>query len=150
MSTIWLFNRSYLMYMKIYLFLKEHLQWHNYIIDTMGIFLITSQGDTLLQFYKTNWKGMLVILLYLCPCQAGEICRNSNTQMFRNKRIDDDDVDLLQLDVQELNHRHLFHSKNTCPSSSLLQDKHLPFTPSPLRLNIFRLFVILLLTQLYR
>jgi hypothetical protein len=36
------------------------------------------------------------------------------------------------------------------PSSSLLQGKHLPFTPSPLRLNIFRLFVILSLTQLYR
>jgi hypothetical protein len=29
------------------------------------------------------------------------------------------------------------------PSSSLLQGKHLPFSPSPLRLNIFRLFVIL-------
>ena len=27
--------------------------------------------------------------------------------------------------------------------------KHLPFSPSPLRLNIFRLFVILSLTQLY-
>jgi hypothetical protein len=27
------------------------------------------------------------------------------------------------------------------PSSSLLQGKHLPFSPSPLRLNIFRLFV---------
>jgi hypothetical protein len=36
------------------------------------------------------------------------------------------------------------------PSSSLLQGKHLPFTTSPLRLNIFRLFVILSLTQLYR
>jgi hypothetical protein len=36
------------------------------------------------------------------------------------------------------------------PSSSLLQGKHLSFTPSPLRLNIFRLFVILSLTQLYR
>jgi hypothetical protein len=35
-------------------------------------------------------------------------------------------------------------------STSLLQGKHLPFTPSPLRLNIFRLFVILSLTQLYR
>jgi hypothetical protein len=35
-------------------------------------------------------------------------------------------------------HRHLFHSKNLCPSSS------------PLRLNIFLLFVILSLTQLYR
>ena len=34
--------------------------------------------------------------------------------------------------------------------SSLLQGKHLPFTPSSLRLNIFRLFVILSLTQLYR
>jgi hypothetical protein len=36
------------------------------------------------------------------------------------------------------------------PSSSLLQCKHLSFTPYPLRLNIFRLFVILSLTQLYR
>jgi hypothetical protein len=31
-----------------------------------------------------------------------------------------------------------------------LQGKHLPFSPSPLLLNIFRLFVILSLTQLYR
>jgi hypothetical protein len=31
-----------------------------------------------------------------------------------------------------------------------VQGKHLPFSPSPLRLNIFRLFVILSLTQLYR
>ena len=36
------------------------------------------------------------------------------------------------------------------PSSSLLQSKHLPFSSSALRLNIFRLFVILSLTQLYR
>ena len=35
-------------------------------------------------------------------------------------------------------------------SSSLPQGKHLPFSPSPLRLNIFRLFVILSVTQLYR
>jgi hypothetical protein len=40
--------------------------------------------------------------------------------------------------------------KKYMPPSSLLQGKHLPFTPSPLRLNIFRLFVILSLTQLYR
>ena len=36
------------------------------------------------------------------------------------------------------------------PSSSLLQGKHIPFSPSPLRLNIFRLFLILSLTQLCR
>jgi hypothetical protein len=36
------------------------------------------------------------------------------------------------------------------PTFSLLQGKHLPFSHSPLRLNIFRLFVILSLTQLYR
>ena len=53
-------------------------------------------------------------------------------------------------------HRHLFHGtpcfiqKIYAPSSSLLQGKHLPFSPSPLRLNIFCLFVILSLTQLYR
>ena len=43
-----------------------------------------------------------------------------------------------------------FIQKIYAPSSSLFQGKHLPFTPSPLRLNIFRLFVILSLTQLYR
>jgi hypothetical protein len=43
-----------------------------------------------------------------------------------------------------------FIQKIYAPSSSLLQGKHLPFTPSKLRLNIFRLFVILSLTQLYR
>ena len=43
-----------------------------------------------------------------------------------------------------------FIKKMYAPSSSLLQGKHLPFSPSPLRLNIFRLFVILSLTQLYR
>jgi hypothetical protein len=42
-------------------------------------------------------------------------------------------------------HRHLFHSKNI-----FIQGKHLPFSPSTLRFNIFRLFVILSLTQLYR
>ena len=52
--------------------------------------------------------------------------------------------------THDLLHRHLFHSKNIYPFSSLLQGKHLPFSPSPLRLTIFRLFVILLLTQLYR
>jgi hypothetical protein len=35
-------------------------------------------------------------------------------------------------------------------SSSLLQGKYLSFTSSSLRLNIFRLFMILSLTQLYR
>ena len=43
-----------------------------------------------------------------------------------------------------------FIQKIYTPSSSLLQSKHLPFSPSPLRLNIFRLCVILSLTQLYR
>ena len=43
-----------------------------------------------------------------------------------------------------------FIQKIYAPSSSLLQGKYLPFSPSPLRLNMFRLFVILSLTQLYR
>jgi hypothetical protein len=43
-----------------------------------------------------------------------------------------------------------FIQKIYAPSSSLLQGKYLPFSPSPLRLNNFRLFVILSLTQLYR
>ena len=41
-----------------------------------------------------------------------------------------------------------FVQKIYAPSSSLLQGKHLPFSPSPLRLNICRLFVILSLIQL--
>ena len=40
-----------------------------------------------------------------------------------------------------------FILKIYAPSSSLLQGKHLPFSPSPLRINIFRLFVILSLTH---
>ena len=43
-----------------------------------------------------------------------------------------------------------FIQKIYAPSSSLFQGKDLPFSLSPLRLNIFRLFVILPLTQLYR
>ena len=43
-----------------------------------------------------------------------------------------------------------FIQKIYASSSSLLQGKYLPFSPSPLRLNMFRLFVILSLTQLYR
>ena len=43
-----------------------------------------------------------------------------------------------------------FIQKIYSPSSSLLHGKYLPFSSSPLRLNIFRLFVILSLTQLYR
>jgi hypothetical protein len=39
-----------------------------------------------------------------------------------------------------------FIQKIYAPSSSLLQGKHLPFTPSSLRLNIIHLFVILSLT----
>ena len=62
---------------------------------------------------------------------------------------------LLQCTQIYIDQRH--ETTGTCfiqtiytPSSSLLQGKHLPFSPSPLRLNIFRLFVILSLTQLYR
>jgi hypothetical protein len=42
-----------------------------------------------------------------------------------------------------------FIQKIYAPSSSLLQGKHLPFTPSPLRLNIFRLFVSVASTCLH-
>jgi hypothetical protein len=46
-------------------------------------------------------------------------------------------------------YKNMFNSK-LLTFASLLQGNHLPFSPSPLRLNIFRLFVILSLTQLYR
>ena len=42
-----------------------------------------------------------------------------------------------------------FIQKIYSPSSSLLQGKHLPFSSSPLRVNIFRLFVILSLTEIF-
>ena len=45
-------------------------------------------------------------------------------------------------------HRHLFHSKNICPPP--LPYFKVNICPLPLPLNIFRLFVILSLTQLYR
>jgi hypothetical protein len=43
--------------------------------------------------------------------------------------------------------RTCFIKKMYAPSSSLLQGKHLPFSPSPLRLTIFRLFVIGIVTH---
>ena len=43
-----------------------------------------------------------------------------------------------------------FIQKIYAPSSSLPPGKYLPCSPSPFSLNIFRLFVILSLTQLYR
>jgi hypothetical protein len=43
-----------------------------------------------------------------------------------------------------------FIQKIYAPSSSLLQGKHLPFSPSPLRFNIVRPFVFLSLNKLYR
>ena len=56
-----------------------------------------------------------------------------------------------------MTHHNMGSTTGTCfiqkiyvPSSSLLQSKYLPFSPSPLPLNIFRLFVILSLIQLYR
>ena len=51
-----------------------------------------------------------------------------------------------------MHHRPLVSFKKYMPppSSSLLQGKHQPFSPSPLLLIIFCLFVILSLTQLYR
>jgi uncharacterized membrane protein len=63
----------------------------------------------LLGFVEGFFVGILVffvvfiffsILLFFF-LWSGEISCNSNTQMSRNKSIDDDDVDLLQLDVQE-------------------------------------------------
>ena len=65
------------------------------------------------------------------------------------------DVDKLALSIfvkiriSNSNTGTCFIQKIYAPSSSLLQGKHLPFSPSPLRVNIFRLFVILSLTQLY-
>ena len=62
-----------------------------------------------------------------------------------------------ELEVLNRKHEKVGDCTGTCfikkiyaPSSSLLQGKHLPFSPSPLCLDIFRLFVILSLTQLYR
>ena len=65
--------------------------------------------------------------------------------------LNDNGQQIHQYQRQALNTRALVSFKKYMPpSSSLLQSKHLPFSPSPLRLNNFRLFVILSLTQLYR
>jgi hypothetical protein len=57
---------------------------------------------------------------------------------------------MVAVDLCSFNTGTCFIQKIYALSSSLLQGKHLPFTPSPIRLNIFCLFVILSLTQLYR
>jgi hypothetical protein len=54
------------------------------------------------------------------------------------------------LEVIHIDTYTCFIQKIYAPSSSLLQGKHLPFSPSTLRFNIFGLFVIFSLTQLYR
>ena len=48
------------------------------------------------------------------------------------------------------NSQALVSFKKYMPLLFLTSSKHLPFSPSPLRLNIFHLFVILSLTLLYR
>ena len=53
------------------------------------------------------------------------------------------------INLRCLNHRHLFQSKNICPLLFLTSRWTSALYPSPLCLNIFRLFVISL-TQLYR
>ena len=71
-------------------------------------FLSTFKVKCYLNFYKilfalvkVKQSVQVVVRVLSKDCLAGEICRNSNTQMSRNKSIDDDDVDLLVLDVQE-------------------------------------------------
>jgi hypothetical protein len=66
--------------------------------------LVCKKEDSFSCWFENPNVQMVVCVLHRpLSCQAGEICRNSSTQMSRNKNIDDDDVDLLQLDVQELN-----------------------------------------------
>ena len=48
------------------------------------------------------------------------------------------------------NYTNKFYNMIYLDVNNKVNIKNLPFTPSPLRLKIFRLFVILSLTQLYR
>jgi hypothetical protein len=70
--------------------------------------LVCKKEDSVSCWFKTHQPrqgqrpiGRFFVLFY--KVVFFWICRNSNTQMSRNKSIDDNDVDLLQLDVQELN-----------------------------------------------
>jgi hypothetical protein len=80
-------------------------------------------------------------------CNYGRYCLTiSKMKIFSNFLIGDNYSFLYTCTTQAL----VPLKKIYAPSSSLLQGNYLPFSPSPLRLNIFRLFVILSLTQLYR
>jgi hypothetical protein len=73
------------------------IRYHSIVLNKFVLFILRV-GNTL----KTFPTYIHVVVLHRpLSCQGGELCRNSNTEMSRNKSIDDDDVDLLQLDVQE-------------------------------------------------
>ena len=79
-----------------------------------------------------------------------ELRKESATEEIIFHEKTDQSRSALQVDQNRSPTGTCFIQKIYALSSSLLQGKHLPFTPSPLRLNIFPLFVILSLTQLYR
>jgi hypothetical protein len=81
--------------------------------------------------------------------------------LFRIKRFVKKSLGLFDLEINNARERFWrvveearvtgtrFIQKIYAPSSSLLQGKYLPCSSAPFSLNIFRLFVILSLTQLY-
>jgi hypothetical protein len=98
--------------------------WHS-VLSTVGRYICRSHGYINRTWEKTHGKSLVNLTCFeirlLNGLSLGICCTGTS-----------------------------FIQKIYAPSFSLLQGKHLPFTPSPLRLYIFRLFVILSLSQLYR
>ena len=82
-------------------------------------------------------KGHVLISMYHFNIMVFDDCQNSGYVIESHK-------------LWHLYTGTCFIQKIYAPSSSLLQSKYLPLSPSPLLLNMFCLFVILSLTQLYR
>ena len=133
--TVYVFENIVIMIPTWIDFLFIQLQWLTYV----GFFHIGSVRACILIFafdISVKWTYILETMMHRFPSIRQTVSSDLKKDIFFN---------LLAQTTGTC-----FNQKIYAPSSSLLQGKHLPFSPSPLRLNIFRLFVILLLTQLYR
>jgi hypothetical protein len=122
-------NTKLLIHCLYYSFVKIRISNSNLNIEK-GRYLNTPTEDRICKLYNSGVEDEFHFTII---CSKLQSCRE---EVFK--------------DICDVVTRTCFIQKIYAPSSSLLQGKHLPFSPSPLRLNICRLFVILSLTQLYR
>ena len=120
---------------------------HRYrmIVGLKTTYPISANDHWSCEFETRSWRGVLDTTLCDTACQwvATGWRFSQRTPASSTNKTD-------RHDITDIFTGTCFIQKIYAPSSSLLQCKYLPFSPSPLRLNIFRLFVILSLTQLYR